>query len=83
MGILITAVIIFSVLITLFNIESIKWLPKAITKLAIGALLLFFVNILSGSMGFYVPINLFTVAIVGFLGFPGIVTVSSIFMFVI
>nr|WP_253288808.1 pro-sigmaK processing inhibitor BofA family protein [Amphibacillus sp. MSJ-3] len=75
--------IVCLVLMMLFNLKSIKWLPKLITKVAIGALLLFFLNILSGSFGLHVPINLFTATTVGFLGIPGMIALSSIHLFVI
>ncbi|WP_440897342.1 pro-sigmaK processing inhibitor BofA family protein [Amphibacillus sp. Q70] len=70
-------------LMILFNLKAIKWLPKAITKIAIGALLLFFLNILSGSFGLHVPINLFTATTVGFLGIPGMIALSSLHLFFI
>jgi len=83
LNIFITVGLIIVALIILFNVKSIKWIPTAITKMAIGALLLFFLNMLSGSIGLHVPINLFTTAVVGFCGIPGMIAVSSLFLFVI
>ena len=83
MELVIVAVLICFVLLGLFNIKRLKWVPTTITKIAIGALLLFFLNLVSGSFGLHVPINIFTTVMVGFCGIPGIIALSSLFLFVI
>ncbi|HHU19578.1 MAG TPA: pro-sigmaK processing inhibitor BofA [Bacilli bacterium] len=76
-----TVIFVCLLLFGLFNLKSFKWLPTIITKLAIGALVLFFLNLVSSYFGLHIPINLFTSTVVGFCGIPGIITVASLFLF--
>jgi len=71
------------ILLGLFNIKVLKWFPTLITRLVIGALTLFFVNLLTGSIGLHVPINMLTATMVGFCGIPGVIALNSLFFFVL
>lgn len=83
MKLFITVVSVCLTLFFLFKVKSLKWLPTIITKLAIGALLLFFLNLISGYFGLHIPINLFTSSIVGFCGIPGVVALGSLFFYIL
>lgn len=68
---------ILSGLIVLFllvgaPLKPLRFVGQGIVKLLIGALLLFFLNIIGNQFGIHVPINLATSAISGFLGIPGL-----------
>ncbi|WP_017471639.1 pro-sigmaK processing inhibitor BofA family protein [Amphibacillus jilinensis] len=80
--IIIVAVVCIA-LMGLFHLPALKWMSTGFVKIVIGALMLFFLNILSGSFGLHIPINLFTAITVGFLGLPGVVALSSLHLFVI
>lgn len=64
--------LVFVLLLVGAPIKPIKFIGQMATKLVIGALLLFFVNAFGTSIGFHVPINLFTATVSGFLGIPGL-----------
>jgi inhibitor of the pro-sigma K processing machinery len=49
-----------------------RFIGQGMIKLAIGALLLFFVNAFGGQMDIHVPINILTAVISGFLGVFGV-----------
>jgi inhibitor of the pro-sigma K processing machinery len=81
-------IIITSILILFAFLSQVKWLPlhwigKGIFHLVIGALLLFFLNLIGGVFDFQVPLNLVTVAIAGFLGIPGTIALACIKLFII
>lgn len=78
-----TVALVCLILIFLFNIKSLKWLPTIITKLTIGALLLFFLNLISGYFGLHIPINIFTSSVVGFCGIPGVIALGSLFIYIL
>ena len=81
MKLVLTVMLVCLLLFGLFNIRSLKWLPTIITKLAVGALVLFFLNLISSHFGLHIPINLFTSTVVGFCGIPGMITLASLFHF--
>lgn len=78
-----SVILICLILLALFKVKSLKWLPTTITKLAIGALLLFFLNLISGYFGLHIPINLFTSSVVGFCGIPGVIALGSLFLYIL
>lgn len=65
-------------IITLF-----RWLGQAVVKLAIGALLLFFLNAIGSHFDVHVPINFITALISGFLGIPGVLALAVIDIWII
>ncbi|MBP3039976.1 pro-sigmaK processing inhibitor BofA family protein [Bacillaceae bacterium Marseille-Q3522] len=74
-------IIVGVIVILLFfgvSLKPFKWLGRAAIKLAIGALLLFFLNVLGGQYQIHVPINLVTSSISGFLGIPGLCALVAI-----
>jgi len=56
---------------------------QSMVKVAIGLLLLFFINLFGGWIGLHVPINLFTVIVSGFLGLFGIVSLTAIHLLIL
>ena len=78
-----SVILICLILLALFKVKSLKWLPTTIAKLAIGALLLFFLNLISGYFGLHIPINLFTSSVVGFCGIPGVIALGSLFLYIL
>ncbi|WP_059174294.1 pro-sigmaK processing inhibitor BofA family protein [Bacillus sp. FJAT-27445] len=59
-----------------------KLLGQGAIKLVIGALLLFFLNTAGNQFGIHIPINLFTTAVSGFLGIPGMAALVAVEMLV-
>lgn len=53
-------------------LKPIKFIGQGIVKLLIGALLLFFLNVIGNQFGIHIPINIATSAVSGFLGIPGL-----------
>lgn len=64
-------------------IKPMRFVGQGVVKLAIGVLFLFFLNVFGGAIGLHVPINLFTTAIAGFLGFFGLASLAAIQIFLI
>ena len=52
-------------------IVPIKWILKLVFNSILGGLLIWIINIIGGSWGFHIGLNLYTSLIVGFLGIPG------------
>ncbi|MBM7705087.1 pro-sigmaK processing inhibitor BofA family protein [Metabacillus iocasae] len=52
-------------------------------KLVIGALFLFFVNVIGAQMDIHVPINVVTTSISGILGIPGLIALIIINNFIL
>ena len=80
-------IIMLSIIVLLLTIgapvKPMKWIGQASVKLVIGALLLFFVNIIGANFGIHVPINLFTAFISGILGIFGIVSLVALHIFIL
>ena len=63
--------------------KPLVWMGKGMLSTAVGALVLFVLNMLGQYVQFHIPINLITAFITGFLGVPGIaylVAVKIIFI---
>lgn len=65
--------LIFLLLIVGAPLRPIKWLGKGAVRLLIGALMLYFLNVFGNLIDYSLPINLFTAAVTGFLGIPGLI----------
>lgn len=86
-----TSVVVISVMIALIvllllvgaPIKPTRFMAQSTVKIGIGILFLFFFNVLGGSIGLHIPINLFTVFISGFLGLFGIASLAAIQIFII
>lgn len=63
--------------------KPIKFIGQSVVKLLIGALFLFFLNMIGTQFALHVPINLFTSAVSGFLGIPGVFALVAIEMWII
>lgn len=71
-------VLFFSIVIAIIIIARIfAWPLKVIFKLIlniiIGLVILLFINAYGGPIGLYIPFNIVTALITGFLGIPGVV----------
>ncbi|MFD2045600.1 pro-sigmaK processing inhibitor BofA family protein [Ornithinibacillus salinisoli] len=64
-------------------VKPMRFIAQGTVKLGIGVLFLFFLNVLGGSIGLHIPINLFTAVISGFLGIFGIASLVAIHIFII
>lgn len=63
--------------------KALKWTGQAIMKVMIGAIFLFFLNAIGNQFGIFVPINLITAVISGFLGLPGVAALTVIQLWII
>ncbi|ELK46742.1 pro-sigmaK processing inhibitor BofA [Bacillus sp. SB49] len=63
--------------------SPIKFAGQAVTKLIVAVILLFFVNLFGAQFGLHVPINVFTAAVATILGFPGVVSLAAIHIWVL
>ncbi len=59
-------------------LKPVRFVGQSIIKLLIGAILLFFLNIVGERYGVHVPINFATSAVSGFLGIPGMLALTAI-----
>ncbi|ALC83235.1 MULTISPECIES: pro-sigmaK processing inhibitor BofA family protein [Bacillus] len=65
------------------SFQPLKFIGVISIKLAVGALLLFCVNMLGSSIGIHVPINFVTTGISGLLGIPGIAALVIVEQFIL
>ncbi|RCW64602.1 pro-sigmaK processing inhibitor BofA family protein [Saliterribacillus persicus] len=63
--------------------KGLSIIGSGFSKLAIGVLMLFFLNLFGAYFGIHIPINAFTAIIVGFLGLAGIVSLSALHLFIL
>lgn len=63
--------------------KIVRFFGNGTIRLTIGVLLLFFINVFGGTFGLHIPINVFTVAVSGLLGVPGIASLTAIHLYVI
>jgi len=84
-SLVITAMIVLIVILLLAGapIKPVRFAGQAMVKLGIGAMLLFFFNVFGGSLGLYIPINLFTTVVSGFLGVFGLASLAAIHFFLL
>ena len=69
--IIVVAILGFIILLLLFvgsPSKPLRFISQGVVKLVIGALFLFFLNIIGNQFGIHVPINLITSAVSGLLG---------------
>ena len=84
-----SSVIVISIMVALIvlllfvgaPVKPMRFIGQTTVKLGIGILFLFFLNVLGGAIGLHVPINLFTVAVSGFLGLFGVASLAAIHLF--
>lgn len=64
-------------------LKPMRWIGQGLIKIAIGALLLFFLNTFGTPIDLHVPINPGTAIVTGFLGVPGLVALAAIELIII
>ena len=62
------AIVLFGKFISL---KPLQWIGQAISKIVIGAIFLFLLNVVGSNFGLHIPINPFTTIFAGVLGIPG------------
>ncbi|WP_369901560.1 pro-sigmaK processing inhibitor BofA family protein [Bacillus manliponensis] len=65
------------------RIKPIRFIGMVFVKLAIGALLLFVVNMVGIQFDFHLPINVGTTVVSGLLGLPGLFALIIIKLYII
>lgn len=75
-GTIIAAIILLLVMGT--SVKPLKWAGQGAVRIIIGAVFLFFLNVLGGQIGIHVPINPFTAVIAGILGIPGVGALAAL-----
>ncbi len=82
----IVAVVIVGLLVIVAASKSVarplRWAGVAVLNLVIGALLLFFANLVGEMAGFHVPINPVTALVAGFLRIPGLLALIAIKLYI-
>lgn len=63
--------------------KPLQWVGKAVLHLVIGAVFLFLFNLVAAWFDLYLPLNLVTVAVAGFLGIPGVAALAVIKLFIL
>lgn len=75
--------LIFILLVFGSTKKPLRIVGQSMMKLLIGALLLFFLNLVGSKIGIHVPINFATSVISGFLGIPGVLALVAIQRFIL
>ncbi|QQK78509.1 pro-sigmaK processing inhibitor BofA family protein [Salicibibacter cibi] len=60
-----------------------KWVGNGVVRIMIGALALFLINLFGNFIGLHMPINLFTSAVTGILGIPGVLMIIAVHFLVL
>lgn len=84
------SIMIISLIISLITILLIFGAPlkpihmfmRGLIKVVTGVFFLFFFNVIAASIGLHLPINLVTASIAGFLGIPGMISLSALHIFI-
>ncbi|EIT83790.1 inhibitor of the pro-sigma K processing machinery [Fictibacillus macauensis ZFHKF-1] len=64
-------------------LKPVRLTGRLLIRMAIGAVLLFFLNTAGSSFHVHVPINVATVSVSGILGLPGIASLAAIQYFIL
>jgi inhibitor of the pro-sigma K processing machinery len=70
--------IIFLFFIGRLFLVPLKILLKLLYNCILGAILLIVVNFIGRTFGFFIPLNIFSAALVGFLGIPGLLLLAAL-----
>lgn len=62
--------------------KPLRWVGLLALNVVIGAILLFFANLIGEMAGYHVPINPVTAVITGFLRIPGLLALIAIKMYI-
>jgi len=79
----IMVVVIVLLLFVGTSFKPMRFLTTGTVKLGIGILFLFFFNVIGGSFGLHIPINIFTAVISGFLGLFGVASLAAIHIIIL
>ncbi|MFC7062992.1 pro-sigmaK processing inhibitor BofA family protein [Halobacillus seohaensis] len=63
--------------------SPIKWIGRALMRVVIAVVLLFFVNLFGAQFGLHIPINGFTAAASAVLGVPGVLSLIAIHVWIL
>ncbi|MRH45152.1 pro-sigmaK processing inhibitor BofA [Aquibacillus halophilus] len=82
--VIITSMIVLIALLLIVGapLRPMRFLAQGTVKVVIGVLFLFFFNVFGASIGLHLPINVYTAIIAGFLGIPGIASLTALHIFV-
>lgn len=82
-GLLVVAVA--AVILFLYQVRGLTlwWFGKLMLHMLIGVFFLFFLNLFGQFLHLYIPLNLITVPIAGFLGWPGVLALVFIQLFIL
>lgn len=83
---LVISIMIGVVVLLLFvgaSFKPLRFLVQGTVKIGIGILFLFFINVVGGSFGLHIPINIFTAVVSGFLGLFGVASLAAIHMIIL
>lgn len=64
-------------------LTPVRWAVKILVHAGLGFIILWLINTFGGPLGFFLPINLVTIIVAGFLGIPGIILLALIKFFFI
>jgi inhibitor of the pro-sigma K processing machinery len=65
------------------SFKPMRFLVNGTVKLGIGILFLFFFNVIGGTFGLHIPINVFTAVVSGFLGLFGVASLAAIHLIIL
>jgi inhibitor of the pro-sigma K processing machinery len=65
------------------SFKPMRFLVNGTVKLGIGILFLFFFNVIGGTFGLHIPINVFTAIVSGFLGLFGVASLAAIHLIIL
>ena len=60
-------------------IVPLKWVGRLLINSIIGGIVIFFINLIGGYWGIFLPLNVLTAVITGLLGVPGVVCLLIFF----
>ncbi|MDC3417762.1 pro-sigmaK processing inhibitor BofA family protein [Aquibacillus salsiterrae] len=83
--IVITGMVVLIALLLILGapLKPMRFVAQGTIKLVIGVLFLFFFNTFGASIGLHLPINVYTTLIAGFLGIPGLASLTALQIFVL
>ncbi|WP_202081420.1 pro-sigmaK processing inhibitor BofA family protein [Caldalkalibacillus salinus] len=78
-GVMIIVTLLFLIL-NHYRWKPVQWFGKGVIHLMMGAAFLFVFNIFADYFSLYIPLNIITVAVAGFLGLPGVAALACLKM---
>jgi inhibitor of the pro-sigma K processing machinery len=83
---IVISIMVVAIVLLLFvgtSFKPMRFLVNGTVKLGIGILFLFFFNVIGGSFGLHIPINIFTAVVSGFLGLFGVASLAAIHLMIL